>query len=158
MLRGMFDHNSSQVAIGGHKSRRFENVAGLMQGSVLSPILYAAFIDALPGRLREYSSSTLGEIRNASFFYADDIALLCDDKTQLKDMLAACEDFSRELGFQFSPSKCEIVGPADAEGYSDCCLYGQPLKSAQSSTAGHSSINHLWPSYRNVRRCLCTSG
>ena len=47
-------------------------------------------------------------------------------------MLAACEDFSRELGFQFSPSKCEIVGPADAEGYSDCCLYGQPLKSAQS--------------------------
>ena len=23
MLRGMFDHNSSQVAIGGHKSRRF---------------------------------------------------------------------------------------------------------------------------------------
>ena len=131
VLKGLFDHNSSQVVIGGYRSRQFGNVAGLMQGSVLSPILYAAFIDALPGRLREYSSSTLGEIRNASFFYADDIALLCDDKAQLKNMLATCENFSRELGFQFSPSKCEIVGPTDTD-YGDCCLYGQPLKCAQS--------------------------
>ena len=44
-------------------------------------------------------------------------------------MLAACEDFSRQLGFHFSPNKCELW---DAEGYRDCCLYGQPLKCAQS--------------------------
>ena len=82
-------------------------------------------------------------------------------------MLAACEDFSRELGFQFSPNKCEIVGPADAEGYRDCGLYGQRLKSGQSfvylgvtfSLSGIDSINlmrligcHGWGFATSVRR------
>jgi len=67
-----------------------------MQGSVLSPILYAAFIDKLPKRLREHitPSQTLGNVKFATtFLYADDIAIVGKDKRQLQSMLETCEDF-----------------------------------------------------------------
>lgn len=127
MLREMFDHNTSQVTMGGFKSRRFVNEAGLLQGSVLSPVLYAAFINGLPGRLRAQSAFKLGDLDAASFFYADDIAMVVDTKEQLRAMLQTCEVFSQEHGFQFSPAKCEMV-TAGEENTGDCCLYGQPLK------------------------------
>lgn len=131
ILKEMFDHNESQIAISGFKSRRFKNEAGLMQGSVLSPLLYAAFIDELPKRLRDHSNFTLGDLKAATFLYADDIAIVADDSQQLRGMLGVCEAFSKELGFQFSPTKCEIVA-SEWENVAECRLYGERLKHSDS--------------------------
>ena len=51
MLSGMFDHNRSRVVVEGSKGKWFKNKVGLMQGSSLSPLLYALFIDDLPKML-----------------------------------------------------------------------------------------------------------
>ena len=76
-------------------------------------------------------------------------------------MLAACEDFSRQLGLHFSPNKCELW---DAEGYRDCCLYRQPLKSAQAFVylSGIDSIRRIYetfvrPSYWSRVELYCAS-
>ena len=52
MLSGMFDPNRSRVVVEGSKGKWFKNRVGLMQGSSLSPLLYALFIDDLPKMLR----------------------------------------------------------------------------------------------------------
>jgi hypothetical protein len=48
---------------------------GILQGSILSPILYATFIDKLPAKLRAMSRSELGGTKIASFLYADEEVL-----------------------------------------------------------------------------------
>ena len=93
----------------GQLSREFPNTAGLMQGSILSPILYALFVNDLPEKLRNKSRFDFGDTKAASFFYADDIAIIADDREQLQSMLQTCEEHSKEDGFRFSPTKCEIV-------------------------------------------------
>ena len=47
LLRGLFDHNRAYVAIAGRESDRFNLEAGVLQGSLLSPLLYSVFIDDL---------------------------------------------------------------------------------------------------------------
>lgn len=126
-LKALFEDNRSAIAVQGRMSREFPNTAGLLQGSILSPILYAVFIDKLPGRLRELSRFSFGETKAASFFYADDIAIIADSTEQMQEMLTNCEDFSIELGFRFSPTKCEIVADEEEERVEECRLYGQTL-------------------------------
>lgn len=132
-LKELFDHNKSCVSLQGAKSREIEQPVGLLQGSILSPLLYAAFINKLPGRLREHSSFRLYTERIASFFYADDIAIVADSPAQLQMMLRTCEEFSIDYCFRFNPGKCEIVGGRE-EDLPLYQLYGSPLKLSLSFT------------------------
>ena len=52
MLRSLFDHNTSRVVIGGEESKEIVHERGLLQGSVLSPLLYSIYIDGLAVKLR----------------------------------------------------------------------------------------------------------
>jgi hypothetical protein len=52
MLRSLFDHNTSRVVIGGEESKEIVHERGLLQGSVLSPLLYSMYIDGLAVKLR----------------------------------------------------------------------------------------------------------
>jgi hypothetical protein len=125
MLRGMFDANESKVRIEGRKTRAFRNEMGLLQGSILSPILYAAFMDDLPKRLRRLSKFSLGNLKAASYLYADDIAIVADEEEEIGRMLRECEEHSEENGYRFSPAKCEVVTTRKLE---ETRLYGVPLK------------------------------
>lgn len=51
LLRALFDNNEAFVAIAGRTSDRFRLLAGVLQGSILSPLLYSTFIDDLPDML-----------------------------------------------------------------------------------------------------------
>ena len=81
MLSGMFDHNESRVVIDGGKGKWFKNRVGLMQGSSLSPLLYALFLDDLPKMLLHSNLPSI-PLADASSsipsLYADDIALVAE--------------------------------------------------------------------------------
>lgn len=125
-LKALFDCNTSRVGIMGATSRVIDQPMGLLQGSILSPILYAGFIDALAGRIRRVSDVFLGSHRLGGFFYADDIAIVADSPEALARMLAECEMHSRENGYRFNPNKCEIVAE-EAIDTTGCQLYQQQL-------------------------------
>ena len=113
VLKSLFDHNTSFIRIGKAESEGINHERGLLQGSILSPILYATFIDDLAGQLRELSTTKMHGERTASFFYADDIAIIADSQEHLQRMLDVCEKHSRDLCYAYAPDKCKIVAPAN---------------------------------------------
>ena len=78
-LRSLFDHNSAQLVVSQHRSRPIALPAGVLQGSVLSPLLYSIYLDPLVEKLRAHGpriSFPNDSTGINSLLYADDIALI----------------------------------------------------------------------------------
>lgn len=126
VTRSLFEGNGSVVAVQGYRSARLEHQVGVLQGSILSPILYALFVNDLAARLRSVTSLKLHEQVANSFFYADDIALCARTIEEMRAALAICEEYSLEHCFRFAPNKCEVLKIA-MPGIDSLTLYGQRL-------------------------------
>ena len=113
MLGSMFNHNESKVVIDGFEGVSFPNRVGLLQGSSLSPFLYALFIDDLPKALlsSKLPSIPLGGTKVNSILYADDIALVAESAGNMQGLLNCCTKFAKERHFKWGVQKCEILYP-----------------------------------------------
>ena len=132
LLRCLFDEASATVRIGGQMSRRIPMGRGVLQGSLLSPMLFNIFIDTLPRILRrKHPSFLLGSSRVNSFLYADDIVLISSSEEHLQRMLNTCEQHSISHGYVFSPSKCEIIAPEGTQT-SYIMMYEEQVKQSPS--------------------------
>jgi hypothetical protein len=113
MLSGMFDYNESQVIVDGFNGEWFPNHMGLLQGSSLSPLLYAIYIDDLPRTLLNprfpFPSLPLGNSRVNCLLYADDIALVADSVESMQILLDYCTVFAHGRQFKWGISKCEVL-------------------------------------------------
>lgn len=107
LLKALYDNCASQVTVGGRRSDSVPHTMGIMQGSVLSPLLYCCFLDDIADCFLELKTGPLGNL----FLYADDIALVADDAAHLQTMLNELEGFSVRNNFRFAPAKCEVVAP-----------------------------------------------
>ncbi|KAG2219715.1 hypothetical protein INT45_006047 [Circinella minor] len=83
LLKNLFDHVSIEVLLSDQISHQFHPHTGVLQGSVLSPILYSHYINSLPTLLRTVEaqvlpshSSKFNNLFINSLLYADDVALL----------------------------------------------------------------------------------
>lgn len=121
------DHNKSKVTLLGEKSRTIDHVTGLLQGSILSPILYTAHLDELAKRLARKTAPQ----RICTFLYADDIAIIADSAEEMAELLEICQQYSQHARFIFQPTKCEILAGQDVDT-SQCQLYGQCLQRSTS--------------------------
>lgn len=123
-LRALFDHNSAQLALAGRRSQPFALEAGVLQGSVLSPLLYSVFIDPLAYKLRDGPALPLprNDEQINCLLYADDVVLMAKSRRELAKLLAIAEADSIARGYRFSPSKCAVIG------FGRCHqLYGNPI-------------------------------
>jgi hypothetical protein len=87
-------------------SETFHVANGVRQGSLLSPKLFALYLDDLSHRLR---SSTAGCFINDActnhFFYADDICLLAPSAAGLQTLLDICSSYGKEHDIAFNSLK-----------------------------------------------------
>jgi len=101
----------------------FSLSCGVRQGGVLSPCLFAIFIDSVVDRVIE---SGLGCYLNMTCFsrrillYADDIVLLAPSVHSLQLLLRTCEDELSCLDMRLNNKKsvCIRIGPRYK---ADCC-------------------------------------
>lgn len=128
ILMALFSKNESRVVVKGHRSNALKLTMGLLQGSIVSPVLYSIFIDDLAGEVRKEGRGKLGGTTIGAFLYADDIALVADDEEHMQRILSVCEQHSYRNGYRFAPQKCELITPRPEL---DCQLYGQKLRTVE---------------------------
>ncbi len=106
----MYTKQKLQVRWGNAMSQQFIVCNGVNQGGVLSPILFAVYIDGLLGRLKE---SGIGCYMRNSYAggmgYSDDIKLLCPTLNGMQHMVDMCIDYTDEYNIKFNGSKSHML-------------------------------------------------
>ena len=93
-----------------YKSDSFSVSNGVRQGSVLSPVLFAVYLDGL---LSELEGSGVGCYWGAHIVgavcYADDIALFAPCLSAMRTMLSVCEEYAVTHGLKFNPDMTQLI-------------------------------------------------
>ena len=107
LLSSMFDYNKSFVSIDGTISKEISLEHGLLQGSILSPSLYSAFID----QAGHIIGSQLGNKKEKVkiLMYADDMVVASTDHNIVQEALNYLKDFANKSRFSFNVLKCESI-------------------------------------------------
>ena len=109
-LLGWYKSQQMHVRWNSFMSDSFSVSNGVRQGSVLSPVLFAVYLDGL---LSELEGSGVGCYWGAHFVgavcYADDIALLAPCPSAMRTMLSVCEEYAVTHGLKFNPDKTQLI-------------------------------------------------
>ena len=93
----------------------FKLTSGVCQGGVLSPYLFAAYIDDLINHVHSKQIGCMYNCVNACtvMYYADDILLLAPSVHSLQILVSACESKLGQLDFAINVRKsvCTRIGP-----------------------------------------------
>ena len=99
----VYEQQYAWVRWGKARSERFPIVNGTRQGSVLSPALFAIYMDEILVNLRNLGVGCyVGGVFMGAMGYADDLVLLAPSRTAMQLMLQACEDFGTNNNLMFS--------------------------------------------------------
>lgn len=124
LLQNLFDSVSISVLLSGYSSSPFTPTTGVLQGSVLSPVLYSIYINRLPRILRLADEALNQALHHLpppvvpnttlnSLLYADDIALI-GTRDSMPVLLQVAEKLSLEMGFRWHPAKCVVLTPPNS--------------------------------------------
>ena len=110
MIAIMYIANKAKVRWGNNFSDEFKMNNGVKQGGVLSPYLFALYLDPLldmchKSRLGCY----MGDVPANAFAYADDVAIMAPSISSLKKLIHICENYSLEYSVNFNAKKSNLV-------------------------------------------------
>jgi hypothetical protein len=156
-LRYVYLHQSGIVSWNGSLSHRFPIRNGVRQGGVLSPYLFAIYIDTIVDRLRE---SCCGCYFGLSYvgilIYADDMVLLSPSLRGLRRMVSIASDFSTSLNLFFNPNKSVAMcfGTATVHQY-HLQINGTNINWVNKTTYLGHTLTNLFDHEQQCRKILC---
>ena len=110
LLAMQYTGQSASIKWGETFSPSFPISNGVKQGGVLSPILFAVYMDVLFEKLSNSQAGChIGQKFMGGFGYADDVILIAPAKSSMYALLDICMDFSREYQVKFNPTKCKLI-------------------------------------------------
>ena len=137
----VYERQYAWVRWGKTSSDIFSVVNGTRQGSVLSPTLFANYMDEILTSLRNLGVGCyVGEVFMGALGYADDLVLLAPSRTAMQLMLDVCQDFGKKNNLLFSTdpdpikSKCVFCGRKRLEEPTPLKLYGVEFPWVKSAT------------------------
>ena len=99
----IYEEQEGCVKLVGVKSASFKLTNGTRQGSVLSPTLFAVYLDGLLVKLKELGVGChVGGVWLGAAGYADDLVLLAPSRTALAMMLEVYEEYATDHNLMFS--------------------------------------------------------
>ena len=110
MLQAMFGSVTRNVYVNGDYTEDFQVTAGVPQGSVLSPYLYAVYINGLDEALRKAGLGVRVYGRVVPLLmYADDVVLMARSPAELQRMLAVLDAYASKWRFTLNQKKSNVV-------------------------------------------------
>jgi len=110
ILEKWFNMSITCVRWCGQVSYFFKLMAGVRQGGVLSPVLFAIFIDGIVSKAMSTNVGCyLSTVCVSLFLYADDILLLAPSVTGLQMLLNVCEQELTDLDMRLNISKSHCM-------------------------------------------------
>jgi len=110
LLLYMYTNQSLKVRWGNHVSDKFSAQNGVKQGGVLSPILFAVYMDDLFALLRHSGFGChIGQHFAGGVGFADDLKLLAPSKKGLQNLVYICEDYAQEFDITFNGAKSQFL-------------------------------------------------
>src|SRR6218665_1736559 len=102
------------VRVNGELSEWFETVMEVLQGCVLSPLLFNIFLEMIMAMALDESNegADIGGERIEDLRFADDIALLAEQEKGLQKTLTEVAQVSQKIGMKISIQKteCQFLG------------------------------------------------
>jgi hypothetical protein len=110
LLINMYTRQRLCVSWGNCTSSQFSVSNGVKQGGVLSPALFAVYIDGLLAELENSGvGCCVGNQYTGALAYADDITLLCPTLNGMQKMLDICETYANDYNILFNGKKSQLL-------------------------------------------------
>ncbi|MCS5624041.1 MAG: reverse transcriptase family protein, partial [Candidatus Marinimicrobia bacterium] len=123
MIHSFYHDSKAAIKYRYYIHHLFHPVHGVLQGSILSPLLYILFIDDLIEELQKLRVGAMTPLVDkliAALLYCDDVSLLAHTPEDLQKLLNVCEKHSRTWGYRFNPNKCCVLSwNSNIKPYSD---------------------------------------
>ena len=88
----------------------FKVCNGVKQGGVLSPILFAVYVDSLLGRLEQSGVGChIGGHFVGALAYADDVTLVAPSRSGIRTLINVCEQFALDYDITFNGTKSQLM-------------------------------------------------
>jgi len=112
---------------------------GVKQGGVLSPVLFAVYMDGLIKRLKNSGVGCyMGNHFVGAIAYADDVILVCPTKKSLNILKCICEVYAHEFSITFNVKKSVLLVFKGREcSEPEVCVYVNGDKIEKSVCADH---------------------
>ena len=109
-LQSLYDNVSWTVRVNHQFTPWFKVNAGVKQGCLISPSLFAVYINDLAQRINDLQCGIkIDDIFLSILLYADDIALIAPDELKLQQMLDVVTSWCSEWKLHINASKTQIV-------------------------------------------------
>jgi hypothetical protein len=111
VLRSIYSTVQSCVRVDDKLTDWFSLETGVRQGCILSPLLYAMFINGLVKELNKLGTGVAISVRDklSSLLYADDIVLITENRYELQMMLDKVTEYAKKWRFELNNKKSEVV-------------------------------------------------
>ena len=110
LICSWYNQPKSMVRVSGHLTPLFTLERGVLQGSVLSPILFLLVMDPL---LQTLENKNLGPNISGTyvgaFAHADDIRTVTSSTFTLQQQIYTVQSFAKENGLALNPTTCEVL-------------------------------------------------
>ena len=106
-------YNQVKLCVRGNDSLTdiFPSSRGVRQGCLLSPVLFALYLNDLNCQIKESSQGVmLDDISIHSLLYADDLVLLAKNRKDLQSQLDTYDTFSKSLKMEVNLDKTTVIG------------------------------------------------
>ena len=128
----VYEEQYAWVKWGGSRSSLFPMVNGTRQGSILSPALFALYVDELLVELRSLGiGCKVAGVYMGAVGFCDDLLLLAPTRDGMQVMLDTCQRFALKYNLKFSTDPNPVKSKTRSERHLWIC---QPSRSPSSQT------------------------
>ena len=110
VIKSLYDQVKSCVRGNNSLTDIFPCNRGVRQGCLLSPVLFALYLNDLNHQIKESSQGVLvDDISIHSLLYADDLGLIAKDRKDLQSQLHTLDKFSNSLKMEVNLDKTKVM-------------------------------------------------